>query len=186
MRERAGAPAGAGEFHGVEGLGDLEPFQPTGIVGDGPAANAIVDLVMKRPAGSVAIAVLGPMTNLALAMKRERRLADHLGTYLGKTDLVITWGPDGGYGHADHRLVSYFLWTDPAQALDLLHPAFRARPPACNARLRPAPPTMPSAANKDEAKLAIINLSCDELPPKLGPRRGLPGIVNRLLDYLDI
>ncbi len=25
----------------------------------------------------------------------------------------------------DHRLVSYFLWTDPAQALDLLHPAFR-------------------------------------------------------------
>jgi hypothetical protein len=45
---------------------------------------------------------------------------------------------------------------------------------------------MPSAANKDEAKLAIINLSCDELPPKLGPRRGLPGIVNRLLDYLDI
>jgi hypothetical protein len=45
---------------------------------------------------------------------------------------------------------------------------------------------MPSAANNDEAKLAIINLSCDELPPKLGPRRGLPGIVNRLLDYLDI
>lgn len=30
-------------------------------------------------------------------------------------------------GHdADHRLVSYFLWTDPTQALDLLHPDFRA------------------------------------------------------------
>jgi asparagine synthase (glutamine-hydrolysing) len=28
---------------------------------------------------------------------------------------------------ADHRLVSYFLWTDPSQALDLLHPAFRAQ-----------------------------------------------------------
>lgn len=27
---------------------------------------------------------------------------------------------------ADHRLVSYFLWTDPTRALDLLHPAFRA------------------------------------------------------------
>lgn len=27
---------------------------------------------------------------------------------------------------ADHRLVSYFLWTAPTQALDLLHPAFRA------------------------------------------------------------
>jgi asparagine synthase (glutamine-hydrolysing) len=27
---------------------------------------------------------------------------------------------------ADHRLVSYFLWTEPTQALDLLHPDFRA------------------------------------------------------------
>jgi asparagine synthase (glutamine-hydrolysing) len=27
---------------------------------------------------------------------------------------------------ADHRLVSYFLWTNPTQALNLLHPAFRA------------------------------------------------------------
>jgi len=27
---------------------------------------------------------------------------------------------------ADHRLVSYFLWTDSNQALDLLHPEFRA------------------------------------------------------------
>lgn len=26
----------------------------------------------------------------------------------------------------DHRLVSYFLWTNPGQALDLLHPDFRA------------------------------------------------------------
>ena len=31
-------PAGAGAFHGAEGLGDLEPLEPTGIVGDGPAA----------------------------------------------------------------------------------------------------------------------------------------------------
>jgi asparagine synthase (glutamine-hydrolysing) len=27
---------------------------------------------------------------------------------------------------ADHRLVSYFLWSEPTQALDLLHPDFRA------------------------------------------------------------
>ena len=40
--------------------------------------------------------------------------------------------------------------------------------------------TMPSAANNDDARFAIISFSCDELPPKLGPRRGLPGILNRL------
>jgi asparagine synthase (glutamine-hydrolysing) len=27
---------------------------------------------------------------------------------------------------ADHRLISYFLWSEPTQALDLLHPDFRA------------------------------------------------------------
>jgi LmbE family N-acetylglucosaminyl deacetylase len=32
-------------------------------------------------------------------------LAD-LAAWLGETDLILTWGPDGGYGHSDHRMVS--------------------------------------------------------------------------------
>ncbi|WP_086606315.1 PIG-L family deacetylase [Erythrobacter donghaensis] len=32
------------------------------------------------------------------------------------TDLILTWGPDGGYGHADHRMVSA-LATQVVQAL---------------------------------------------------------------------
>jgi LmbE family N-acetylglucosaminyl deacetylase len=32
-------------------------------------------------------------------------------------DLVLTWGPDGGYGHADHRMVSA-LTTQSVQGLD--------------------------------------------------------------------
>ena len=34
--------------------------------------------------------------------------ADKLGKVLGelKPDAIVTWGPDGGYGHPDHRLVS--------------------------------------------------------------------------------
>lgn len=60
-----------------------------------------------------------------------RRLADHLGAYLGKTGLVITWGPDGGYGHADHRIVSAVV-TQLIQAMPagkrpaLLYPGIRA------------------------------------------------------------
>ena len=60
-----------------------------------------------------------------------RRLADHLGAHLGKTDLVITWGPDGGYGHADHRIVSAVV-TQLVQAMPaedrppLLYPGIRA------------------------------------------------------------
>ena len=102
-------PAGAGEFHGPEGLGDLEPFEPHGIIGDGPAANAIVDLVMKRPAGSVAVAVLGPMTNLALAMKRERRLAEHRGP-------VVVRGGARSEGGNITASAEFNIWADPDAA----------------------------------------------------------------------
>ena len=102
-------PAGAGAFHGPEGLGDLEPFQPTGIVGDGPAANAIVDLVMSRPQGSVAVAVMGPMTNLALAMRRERRLADWLGP-------VVIMGGARSEGGNITPSAEFNIWADPDAA----------------------------------------------------------------------
>ena len=102
-------PSGAGAFHGPEGLGDLEPFQPTGIVGDGPAANAIVDLVMSRPQGSVAVAVMGPMTNLALAMRRERRLADWLGP-------VVIMGGARSEGGNITPSAEFNIWADPDAA----------------------------------------------------------------------
>jgi LmbE family N-acetylglucosaminyl deacetylase len=45
-------------------------------------------------------------------------------TYLDvMPDLVLTWGPDGGYGHADHRMVSALT----VQAVQSLEPDIRAR-----------------------------------------------------------
>lgn len=37
---------------------------------------------------------------------RDGSLAKALFDHVAPADLVLTWGPDGGYGHADHRLVS--------------------------------------------------------------------------------
>ncbi len=37
---------------------------------------------------------------------RDSSLAKALSGHVAAADLVLTWGPDGGYGHADHRLVS--------------------------------------------------------------------------------
>lgn len=102
-------PAGAGEFHGPDGLGDMEAFAPSGITGDGPAANAIVDLVMRRPRGSVAIAVMGPMTNLALALRRERRLAEHLGP-------VVVMGGARSEGGNITASAEFNVWADPDAA----------------------------------------------------------------------
>lgn len=44
-----------------------------------------------------------------------RVLLKDLGEWLGDSDMILTWGPDGGYGHADHRMVSAIV-TQIAQA----------------------------------------------------------------------
>lgn len=45
-----------------------------------------------------------------------RILTDQLNQRLPYVDLILTWGPDGGYGHADHRMVSA-LTTQAVQAM---------------------------------------------------------------------
>ncbi|WEK58265.1 MAG: nucleoside hydrolase [Candidatus Brevundimonas phytovorans] len=106
------APAGAGEFHGAEGLGDLAPFEPAQPVGEGTSAEAIVRLVMERPAGSVALAVMGPMTNLALAMRAEPRLAAHLGP-------VVVMGGARSEGGNITASAEFNIWADPDAAAEV-------------------------------------------------------------------
>lgn len=73
-------PIIASHFHGESGLGTLPVFEPAAPVAPSHAAVAIVDIIMSRPSGSVAMAVTGPMTNLALAMQLEPAIIDRLGT----------------------------------------------------------------------------------------------------------
>lgn len=47
---------------------------------------------------------------------RDGTLAQALASHVTGADLLLTWGPDGGYGHADHRLVTAIA-TQIAQAL---------------------------------------------------------------------
>jgi purine nucleosidase len=72
------APVEAGHFHGEHGTGALAPFEPAAPIESTPSEQAIVDIVMSRPAGSVTLVVTGPMTNVALAMQREPALAGRL------------------------------------------------------------------------------------------------------------
>ncbi len=72
-------PVAASHFHGASGLGDLAIFEPEAASAPGHAAQAIVDIVMARPPGSVALAITGPMTNVAMAMRLEPRVAPRLG-----------------------------------------------------------------------------------------------------------
>ena len=106
-------PAGAGEFHGEEGLGDLVPFEPDLPVGEGTAAQGLVDLVMGKPAGTVTLAVMGPMTNLALAMRTEPRLAGHL-------KAVVAMGGARSEGGNITASAEFNIWADPDAAAEVL------------------------------------------------------------------
>jgi purine nucleosidase len=67
-------PVEAGEIHGESGLGDLD--WPTPDVGarSGHAADLIASRVMAEP-GEVTLIAIGPLTNLALALRREPGIA---------------------------------------------------------------------------------------------------------------
>lgn len=106
-------PAGAGEFHGAEGLGDLTPFEPDAPCAEGHAADAIVDLVTGRPARSVAMVVMGPLTNLALALRKAPELAKRLGP-------VAVMGGARSEGGNITASAEFNIWADPEAAAEVL------------------------------------------------------------------
>lgn len=111
-------PGAADEFHGEEGLGDLVPFEPEAPLAPGHAADAIIDLVMARPAGSVAIAVLGPMTNLALALRKAPELAMRLGP-------IAVMGGARREGGNITASAEFNIWADPDAAAEVLESGCR-------------------------------------------------------------
>lgn len=106
-------PAGAGEFHGAEGLGDMAPFEPDAPCADGHAADAIVKMVVDRPEKSVALAVMGPLTNVALALRREPGLAQRLGP-------VAVMGGARSEGGNITASAEFNIWADPEAAAEVL------------------------------------------------------------------
>lgn len=106
-------PAGAGEFHGEEGLGFMAPFAPTKAVADGHGVDAIINAVNAREPGTVALAVLGPLTNLALALRREPMLARRLGP-------VAVMGGARSEGGNITPSAEFNIWADPEAADEVL------------------------------------------------------------------
>jgi purine nucleosidase len=106
-------PANAGAFHGIEGLGDLTPFEPDAPCAEGHAAAAIIDRVMASPAKSVALAVLGPLTNLALALRQAPALADRLGP------VAVMGGARSEAGNITAS-AEFNIWADPEAAAEVL------------------------------------------------------------------
>jgi purine nucleosidase len=68
----------AEHVHGRTGLDGYDLPDPETPLQAGFAPDAIVELVLSRPPKAVTLCCLAPLTNVALAMAREPRLANHL------------------------------------------------------------------------------------------------------------
>jgi purine nucleosidase len=102
-------PIAAGYFHGESGLGWLEVSEPHTPLAAGHAVTAIIEAIMSRPAGTVSMAVIGPMTNLALAMRLEPAIIDRLGE-------VVVMGGARAEGGNITASAEYNIFADPHAA----------------------------------------------------------------------
>ncbi|MCD4671606.1 MAG: nucleoside hydrolase [Anaerolineaceae bacterium] len=63
------------EVHGEDGMGNTDPAPPKGKLADVHAAQFIVDTVLANP-GEITLVPVGPLTNIALALRLEPKIAE--------------------------------------------------------------------------------------------------------------
>jgi inosine-uridine nucleoside N-ribohydrolase len=97
----------ARQVHGDSGLGGATLPAPTGSPAPGHAIDYIIDTVQAAP-GQITLVATGPLTNIALAVKREPRLADWVREF-------VIMGGSSGRGNTTPA-AEYNIWADPEAA----------------------------------------------------------------------
>ncbi len=99
----------AEHVHGRTGLDGPVLPDPTMELQKKYGVDFIIDTVMERPAGSVTICALGPMTNLGLALVKEPRIA-------GRIKRIVAMG--GGYSEGGNTTpaAEFNIYVDPHAA----------------------------------------------------------------------
>jgi purine nucleosidase len=97
----------AGHVHGESGLGGAAlPVPPHG-PRDGHAIDFIIEHIAAAP-GEVTLVATGPLTNVALAVRREPRLAEWVRHF-------VIMGGSAGRGNVNHA-AEFNIWADPEAA----------------------------------------------------------------------
>src|ERR1700677_956117 len=94
-------------FHGKDGLGDRGFPRPTGRPYREDAVDAISRLSHEKP--GLTLVTLGPLTNIALALKRDPKLAEPIGR------CVVVGGARCREGNVTPA-AEYNIWVDPEAA----------------------------------------------------------------------
>ncbi|MCZ7415708.1 nucleoside hydrolase [Streptomyces sp. WMMC897] len=105
----AGAVADAADVHGTDGLGDIPRWPVADIAEETlPAALALTDTARRRP-GEITLVTLGPLTNIALALRLEPRLPRLL------RRVVVMGGAVRGHGNLTLN-AEFNIGADPVAA----------------------------------------------------------------------
>jgi purine nucleosidase len=102
------APRHGGDIHGESGLDGPVLPEPTVPLDPRHAVDLIVETVMAAPPRTITLVPVGPLTNIALAVRREPRLAERVRG-------VVLMG--GAYRRGNHGVVTEFnVGVDPEAA----------------------------------------------------------------------
>ncbi len=110
-------PENAAMVHGSDGFGDAQFDEPAPRAEDEPAALALLRLTRERP-GELTLVALGPLTNLALALRLDPTLPERVAR------LVIMGGAVNGHGNTLSVPAEFNIGFDPEAA----HVVFEAFP----------------------------------------------------------
>jgi len=103
--------------HGQDGFGDVGFPEPVAPLSDEPAALALLRLTRERP-GELTLVALGPLTNLALALRLDPTLPERVAR------LVVMGGAVTGHGNTGKVPAEFNIGFDPEAA----HVVFEAFP----------------------------------------------------------
>src|SRR5579864_3269577 len=97
----------ARQVHGESGLGGAVLPAPAASPAPGHAIDYIIETIRAAP-GQITLVATGPLTNIALAVKREPRLADWVREF-------VIMGGSAGRGNVTPA-AEYNIWADPEAA----------------------------------------------------------------------
>ncbi|WP_433739784.1 nucleoside hydrolase [Pseudomonas putida] len=107
-------PIYAEDIHGKEGLSGIAVYEPRKGLAEGNAVEYLIDTLMTAKRHSITIAMLGPQTNLALALIREPEIVQ------GIKEVVVMGGAHFNGGNIT-PVAEFNLFADPQAAQVVLN-----------------------------------------------------------------
>jgi len=172
-------PTYARAIHEQNGLGDVALPVPAQVPAAAGAVETLIDYVLRTP-GEITVVALGPLTNVALALAAEPRVAHAVRQIVLMGGAVLTWGNVTPAASAN-------LYNDPEAARIV----YRSGAPLVQVGLDVCRPTVISATHLARLQQAVhpavgLLLRITPFIQEAYRRRGIAAVVGGGVQYNDV